>query len=104
MPPHRRPANGPIPTPRWMPVPPLRYAHVGKSSRRLVVGGKHRMGGGPRLAMEPVLARCGWPITTALVERLDLAIRQQVAAIGRRVQTLCQGEAGWREQWGLYPV
>src|SRR4029434_6826492 len=34
--------------------------------------------------------------------RLNLDIRQRVAAIGRRVNTLCQGEAGLRDQVVLY--
>jgi hypothetical protein len=36
--------------------------------------------------------------------RLNLDIRQRVAAIGRRVHTLCQGEAGLREQVALFHV
>jgi hypothetical protein len=39
---------------------------------------------------------------TAFVERLNLAIRQCVAAGGRRVNTLCQGEAGLRDQLALF--
>ena len=41
---------------------------------------------------------------TAFVERLNLDIRQRVAAIGRRVNTLCQGEAGLRDQLALFQV
>jgi hypothetical protein len=59
---------------------------------------------GTRLAIEEVLARCGWTINTAFVERLNLDIRQRVAAIGRRVNTLCQSEAGLREQLALFQV
>jgi hypothetical protein len=44
------------------------------------------------------LCKAGWTINTAFVERLNLDLRQRVAAIGRRVNTLCQGEAGLREQ------
>jgi hypothetical protein len=51
-----------------------------------------------------VLARWGWGINTAFVERLNLDIRQRVAAIGRRVNTLCQGEAGVRDQLTLFQV
>jgi hypothetical protein len=36
------------------------------------------------------------------VERLNLDLRQRVAAIGRRVNTLCQGEAGLRDQLVLF--
>ena len=37
-------------------------------------------------------------------DRLNLDIRQRVAAIGRRVNTLCQGEAGLRDQLALFQV
>ena len=43
-------------------------------------------------------------INTSFVERLNLDIRQRVAAIGRRVNTLCQGEAGLRDQLVLFQV
>jgi hypothetical protein len=86
-------------------LPTLRYAQVVKSSRRRrLVGVKHRVVFGTRLAIEQVLARCGWTINTAFVERLNLDIRQRVAAIGRRVNTLCQGEAGLRAQLTLFQV
>jgi hypothetical protein len=101
--PERRQATGPLPKPRWMPLPALRYAQVVKSYRRLV-GGKHRVVFGTRLAIEQVLARCGWTINTAFVERLNLDIRQRVAAIVRRVNTLCQGEAGLWDQLVLFQV
>jgi len=38
------------------------------------------------------------------VERLNLDIRQRVAAIGRRVNTLCQGADGLRHQLALFQV
>ena len=59
---------------------------------------------GSRLAIEQMLARWGWTINTAFVERLNLDLRQCVAAIGRRVNTLCQGEAGLRDQLALFQV
>ena len=34
--------------------------------------------------------------------RINLSLRQPVAAVGRRVTTLCKGEAGLREQLALY--
>ena len=101
--PERRQDKGPLPKPRWMPLPALRYAQVVKSyQRRRLVGVTHRVVFGTRLAIEQVLARCGWTINTAFVERLNLDIRQRVAAIGRRVNTLCQGEAGLRDQLALF--
>jgi hypothetical protein len=103
--PERCQAKGPLPKPRWMPLPALRYAQVVKSyRRRRLVGVKHRVVFGTRLAIEQMLTRWGWTINTAFVERLHLAIRQRVAAIGRRVTTLCQGEAGLRDQLGLFQV
>jgi IS1 family transposase len=105
MQPERRQDKGPMPKPRWMPLPELLYAQVVKSyRRRRIVGVKHRVVFGSRLAIEQMLARCGWTINTAFVERLNLDIRQCVAAIGRRVNTLCQGEAGLRDQLALFQV
>ena len=103
MQPERRQDTGPLPKPRWMPLPELLYAQVVKSYRRWrIVGGKPRVVFGTQLAIEPVLAPCGWTINTAFVERLNLDIRQCVAAIGRRVNTLGQGEAGGRDQLALF--
>jgi hypothetical protein len=105
MQPERRQERGPKPQPRWIPRPALRYAQVVKSyRRRRLVGGTHRVVFGTQLAIEQVLAACGWTINTAFVERLNLDIRQRVAAIGRRVNTLCQGEAGLRAQVALFQV
>jgi hypothetical protein len=44
----------------------------------------------------------GWKINTAFVERLNLDIRQRVAAVGRRVNTLCHGEASLQHQLVLF--
>jgi IS1 family transposase len=101
--PERRQDKGPRPKPRWMPRPELRDAQVVKSyRRRRIVSVTHRVVFGTRLAIEPILAKGGWTIQTAFVERLNLDIRQRVAAIGRRVNTLCQGEAGLLDQLGLF--
>jgi hypothetical protein len=103
--PERRPDKGPKPTPRWMPLPELRDAQVVKSyRRRRLVGVTHRVVFGTQLAIEQILATCGWTINTVFIERRNLDIRQRVAAIGRRVNTLCQGEAGVREQVTLFQV
>jgi IS1 family transposase len=105
MQPERRQDKGPMPKPRWMPLPALLYAQVVKAyRRRRLVGVTHRVVFGTRLAIEQVLARWGWTINTAFVERLNLDIRQRVAAIGRRVNTLCQGEAGLQQQLVLFQV
>jgi IS1 family transposase len=101
--PERRQEKGPRPKPRWMPLPALLYAQVVKSyRRRRLVGVTHRVVFGTRLAIEQVLATCGWTINTAFVERLNLDLRQRVAAIGRRVNTLCQSEEGLRDQLVLF--
>jgi IS1 family transposase len=105
MPPARRQERGPMPKPRWMPLPELLYAQVVKSyRRRRLVGVTHRVVFGTQLAIEQVLAACGWTINTAFVERLNLDLRQRVAAIGRRVNTLCQGEAGLQQPLVLFQV
>ena len=39
-----------------------------------------------------------------IIERLNLDLRQRVAAIGRRVNTLCQGEDGLQHQLALFHV
>ena len=101
--PERRSDKGAMPKPRWMPLPNLLYAQVVESyRRRRIVGVKHRVVFGTQLAIEQVLAACGWTINTAFVERLNLDLRQCVAAIGRRVNALCQGEEGLRDRLVLF--
>jgi len=101
--PERRQAQGPRPKPRWMPLPALLYAQVVKSyRRRRIVGVKHRVVFGTLEQVHQVLVACGRKINTAFVERLNLDIRQRVAAVGRRVNTLCQGEDGLRHQLTVY--
>jgi len=65
---------------------------------------KHRVVFGTREAVEQVLAACGWQINTACIERVNLAMRQHVAAVGRWVSTLCKGEDGLRQQLALYQM
>jgi IS1 family transposase len=101
--PPRRQATGPAPKPRWMPLSELLYAQVVKSYRRKrIVRVTHRVVFGTMDRVKQVLAACGWQINTAFVERLNLAIRQRVAAVGRRVNTLCKGEDGLRQQLVLF--
>jgi IS1 family transposase len=105
MPPERCQATGPKPKPRWRPQPTLFYAQVVKSyRRRRLVGVKHRVVFGMRETIESMLAKRGWKINTAFIERLNLDFRQHVAAIGRRVNTLCKHEAGLRQQLALFHV
>jgi IS1 family transposase len=103
--PERRQAPGPAPKPRWMPRPHLLYAQVIKTvRRRRLVRVRHRVVFGTLEAVQQVLAACGWQINTAFIERLNLSMRQHVAAIGRRVTMLCKHEDGLRQQLALYHV
>jgi IS1 family transposase len=101
----RRRAQGPAPKPRWMPLPQLFYAQVMKLyRRRRIVAVKHRVVFGTIEGVKSVLSACGWQINTAFVERLNLDIRQRVAAVGGRVNTLCQGEGGLQHQLAVFHV
>jgi len=62
--------------------------------RRLLVRISRRVVFGTLEAVQQVLTACGWQINTAFIERVNLSIRQYVAAVGRRVTTLCKGDAG----------
>jgi hypothetical protein len=86
-----------------MPLPGLLYAQVVKVvQRRRLVQVSHRVVFGTLDAVNHILAPYGWQINTAFVERLNLDIRPHVAAIGRRVSTLCKGKEGLRQQLALY--
>jgi hypothetical protein len=101
--PSRRQDKGPHPKPRWMPLPQLLYAQVVKTvRRRRLVRVSHRVVFGTLEAVNAVLAPLGCQINTAFIERLNLSIRQHVAAVGRRVTTLCKGEDGMRQQLVLF--
>jgi IS1 family transposase len=101
--PSRRQDKGPPPKPRWMPLPQLLYAQVIKTVRqRHLVRVSHRVVFGTLEAVQQVLAACGWQSNTAFIERVNLSIRQHVAAVGRRVSTLCKGEEGLQQQLELY--
>ena len=101
--PPRRQATGPAPKPRWLPLPGLLYAQVVKTvRRRRLVAVQHRVVFGTIEAVNQVLSPLGWQINTAFVERLNLSLRHHVAAIGRRVSTLCKGDEGLRQQLALY--
>ena len=86
--PERRQAPGPAPQPRGMPRPQFLYAQVIKATRRRrLVSVKHRVVFGPLAAVEQVFSACGGKSNTAFIARLNLDIRPQVAAGGRRVST-----------------
>jgi len=101
--PPRRQDQGPSPKPRWLPLPQLLYAQVVKTvRRRCLVRVRHHVVFGTLETVNAVLAPLGCQINTAFVERLNLSMRQHVAAVGRRVSTLCKGEDGLRQQLALY--
>ena len=103
--PPRRQPRGPSPKPRWMPLPALLYAQVVKTMRRRrLVEVRRHVVFGTKAAVDHVLAACGWQINTAFVERLNLSLRQRVAAIGRRSATPCKSEDGLRQQLALFQV
>jgi hypothetical protein len=103
--PPRQRVQGLTPKRRWVPLPHLRYAQVGKQyRRRRLVHVRHRVVFGILASVRQVLASSGWQINTAFIERVNLSIRQQVAAAGRRVATLCKGETGVRQQLAWYHV
>jgi IS1 family transposase len=103
--PPRRQAQGPTPKPRWMPLAELLYAQVVKTlRRRRLVAVKHHVVFGTKAAVDQVLAACGWQINTAFVERLNLSLRQRVAAMRRRSATSCKGEDGLGQHLALFQV
>jgi len=74
--PERHQDKGPMPKPRWRPLPALLYAQVVKSYRRWrIVGGTHNVVCGTRLAIEQGRARCGWTITPAFGLNLGSLLR-----------------------------
>src|SRR5215471_2356470 len=84
-------------------LPQLLYAQVVKTvRRRRLVRVSHRVVFGTIEGVTQILSACGWQIQTAFIERLNLAIRHRVAAVGRRVTTLCEGEDGVRHQLVLF--
>ena len=88
-----------------MPLPELLYAQVVKTmKRRRLVEVKHRVVFGTKVAVDQVLSACGWQINTAFIERLNLSLRQRVAAMGRRSATPCKSEDGLRQQLILFQV
>jgi IS1 family transposase len=101
--PLRKRAAGPAPKPRWMPLPGLLYAQVIKTMKcRRIVEVQHRVVFGTKAAVDQVLSACGWQINTSFIERLNLSLRQRVAAIRRRSATSCKGEEGLRQQLILF--
>jgi hypothetical protein len=70
--------------------------------QRRLVEVKHRVVLGTQAGVAQVLATCGWQIHPSCVERLNLSLRQRVAAMRRRRATSCQGEDGWGQHLALF--
>jgi hypothetical protein len=86
-----------------MPLPGLLYAQVVKRyRRRRIVGVTPHAVFGAAATIEAILAKRGWKSNTAFAERLNLDVRQHVAAIGRRVNTWGKHEARLRHQLALF--
>jgi IS1 family transposase len=101
----RRQAKGPVPKPRWMPLPGLLYAQVVKKMRRRrMVEVKRHAVIGTQAAVDEVLRAWGWVINTSFVERLNLSLRQRVAPIRRRSASPCKGAVGLRHPLVLFQV
>jgi len=101
--PPRTQTKGPVPKPRWLPRPELLYAQVlTQYRRRHLVHRRPRVVFGTLAQVLHVLAPRGWHSNTAFIERVNLTLRHHVAAVGRRVMTLCKQEAGLRLQLYLY--
>jgi IS1 family transposase len=95
--------TGRLPKARWLPLPQLHYAQVVKTTRRRrLVAMRARVVFGPLAGIKQVLATYGWQINTAFLERVNLSLRQHVAAVGRRVTTVCKGEGGLHQQLAAY--
>ena len=98
--PARRRDKGPLPKPRWMPLPELLYAQVVKSyRRRRIVGVTYRVVFGTMERVQQVLSACGRKINTAFVERLNLDIRQRVAAVGRASIRCARAKRACSSNW-----
>lgn len=100
----RRHPRGRRPKPRWRPLPHLQYAQVVKQRvKGRVVSVTHRVVYGSLEAVHAILQHdgVGQIINTAFIERFNLSLRQHVAALGRKVTSLAQSEAGLDDQLAL---
>jgi hypothetical protein len=80
--PERKRECGPVPKPRWMPLPELLYAQVVKSyRRRRIVGVKYRVVFGTMERVQQVLSAYGRKINTAFVEVRPVG-RKEASASG----------------------
>lgn len=93
---------------RWQVAPGLLYGQVAKTyRRRRVVRVTPVLRCGTREAFRRALVALGWSgrVNTAFVERVNLTLRQGVAALGRRTWSTAQGPAhlaAHLEWWRAY--
>src|SRR5215510_4975765 len=100
--PPRRQVKGPVPQPRWLPLPQLLEAQVVKPVRQRRLGRvRPRVVFGTLEAVHAGWAPLGCQLNPALIERLNLSRRQHGAAVGRRGSTRGKGEDGLRQQLAL---
>lgn len=100
----RRHRLGRSPKPRWLPLPDLQYAQVVKQRvKGRVVSVTHRVVYGSLEQVTAILSQSGvgQVINTAFIERLNLNIRQHVAALGRKVISLAKSDSGLNNQLAL---
>jgi IS1 family transposase len=100
----RRHHLGRPPKPRWHPLPNLHYAQlVKKREKGRVVSVSHRLIYGNLEVVKATLigSGVGRVINTAFIERLNLTIRQHVAALARKVIQLAKTETGLDNQLTL---
>jgi hypothetical protein len=93
---------------RWQVHPALLYGQLHKRyQRRQLVRIKYQMQCGTRRTLRAALVRLGWSgkLQTAFVERVNLTVRQSVAALIRRTWATAQTAAGLERQvhwWRAY--
>ncbi len=93
---------------RWQVDPRLLYGQLHKRyQRRRLVRIRYQMGCGARRALQATLRALCWSgrLQTAFVERLNLTVRQSVAALTRRTWATAQTAAGLQRQvewWRAY--
>jgi len=86
---------------RWQVDPRLLDGQLHKRyRRRRLVRIRYQMGCGSRRALQATLRMLGWSgrLQTAFVERLNLTVRQSVAALTRRTWATAQTAAGLQRQ------
>jgi IS1 family transposase len=100
----RRSSRGRPPKPRWQAVPGLLYAQVVKQrikGRVVSVTQRAVFGSLETIATTLTLSGVSQIINTAFIERLNLTIRQHVAALGRKVGDLAKTITGLKDQLSL---